>query len=59
MSVYVNGTNAGDISFTSTGGWFSGWARASLSTAIPAGATVLIKNDSGDTGLNLDSIRFD
>jgi len=59
ISVYVDGVSVGDVAFTSTGGWFANWARASLSTPIPAGSTVMIKNDAGDTGLNLDSVRID
>jgi hypothetical protein len=59
ISVYVDGTDVGDISFGATGGWFSGWTRATLTTPVPAGATIKIQNDSGDTGFNLDSIRLD
>ncbi len=58
LSVYVNGAKVGRVFFSSTGGWFSGWARVSFGTPIPSGATVLLKNDPGDAGLNLDSIRF-
>ncbi len=57
-SVYVNGTKVGTLSFTSTGGWYSGWSTASLATSIPAGATVKIQCDSGDSGFNLDSLTL-
>ncbi|MGK9146044.1 hypothetical protein KXS11_00240 [Plantibacter flavus] len=59
ISVYVNGTDVGTLTFTATGGWYTGWNRASLTTAIPAGAVVTFRNDAGDTGLNIDSVRFD
>lgn len=59
ISVYVNGVDKGNVSFASTGGWYANWARATLVLPIPAGATIQIKNDAGDTGLNVDSIRID
>jgi hypothetical protein len=57
-SVYVNGTKVGTLTFTSTGGWYSGWTTTSLTTSIPAGATVKIQCDPGDSGFNLDSLTL-
>jgi hypothetical protein len=59
ISVYVNGVDSGNVTFAGTGGWFTGWTRAGLAVTIPAGATIRIQNDTGDTGLNLDSVRLD
>jgi hypothetical protein len=58
ISVYVNGTKAGTVSFASTGGWFGSYGTAQLAVTVPAGGTLKLQNDSGDSGLNLDSIQL-
>ena len=57
-SIYVNGSKVGTLTFTSTGGWYSGWTTATASVSIPAGVTLAIQNDTGDTGFNLDALTL-
>lgn len=57
-SLYVNGVKVGLINFTSTGSWYGTYNTVNVSASIPAGATITIKNDSGDTGFNLDYIQL-
>lgn len=58
LSVYVNGVDTATVNFASTGGWFSGWTESTIAVAIPAGATLMVKNDATDAGFNLDSISL-
>lgn len=53
-AVTVNGANAGNVSFASTGGWRN-WRTQSLSVRLRAGLnTVTVQANSGSGGPNLD-----
>jgi beta-galactosidase len=56
LSLYINGTHNQNISFTSTGNWYTNYASKAINVSIPAGATVKIQYDSGDVAVNLDYI---
>jgi hypothetical protein len=59
LSLYINGIHARDISFTPNGVWTGTYATKVESISIPAGATVKLQNDSGDTyGVNIDYIQI-
>ena len=58
ISVSINGSDAGNIAFSSTGSWVSSYATVSHTISIPANATVDISFDSGDAGLNIDYLEF-
>lgn len=57
-SIYVNGVKVGVLNFWATGGWYTGWRTAAMTVSIPAGATLTIQNDAGDTGFNLDMLTL-
>lgn len=58
MSLYINGANTGkDISFPSTGRASGGYEVLTYAYRIPEGASVMLKLDSGDIGVNLDYIE--
>ncbi|MEV6013275.1 carbohydrate-binding protein [Streptomyces sp. NPDC051976] len=56
FSLYVNGDKTQEISFPATGGW-NGFAEKTVDVTIPAGATVTLKRDAGDSAINLDYIE--
>ena len=58
ISVRVNGSDVGNVNFSSTGAWVGSYASASLTTNIPAGATVDIFYDNGDSAMNVDYVAF-
>jgi hypothetical protein len=58
ISYYVNGVKGGNISFNSTGNWVTNYASLTVTKTIPAGATVEIVYESGNTALNVDYITF-
>jgi Glycosyl hydrolase family 26 len=59
LSLYINGIHTRDISFTPNGVWTGTYATKVESISIPAGATVKLQNDSGDTyGVNIDYIQI-
>ncbi len=55
IGVYINSTRY-DLYFTSNGGWSAPYVKVTLNQAVPAGATVKIQYDTGDTALNPDYI---
>ena len=59
MSVYVDGTKVGPVSFPRTGDWRS-WGAVRLQLPLKAGAsTITVRYDAGDTGnVNLDVLRL-
>ncbi len=58
ISVYVNGTNAGNLNFNSNGAWVGNYTTANMTLSIPAGASVKFQNDRGDAALNIDFVTF-
>ncbi|HTA91300.1 MAG TPA: carbohydrate-binding domain-containing protein [Polyangiaceae bacterium] len=57
LSLYVNGTKNQDITFPTTNSWSTTYATKTVSVTIPAGATLMLSNDPGDAGTNLDYIQ--
>ncbi|MEG3768500.1 CBM35 domain-containing protein [Alteromonas sp. 14N.309.X.WAT.G.H12] len=56
-SVYVDGEHAININFTATGGWSGTYTNSEvISVNIPEGATLTLKKDSDDAGINIDYI---
>ena len=58
ISVYVNGADVGTLNFNSTGSWVGNYSSTTLNLNIPAGATFALRNNSGDSALNVDFITF-
>lgn len=58
LSVYINGVDTASFGFVGTGGWFN-WSERSFAISVPAGGTLMFKNDPGDSGINIDSLQFD
>ena len=57
-SFYVNGVHARDIVFTGNGTWGGHFVDVTVLVSIPAGATVRVRCDAGDTGWNIDYVDF-
>ena len=58
ISVYINGSDAGTLSFNSTGSWVGNYNTATVNVNVPAGATFELRFNNGDAALNVDSITF-
>ncbi len=58
ISIFVNGQNAANLNFDSTGAWVGNYAEASLSINIPTGASFEIRFENGDSAMNVDNITF-
>ncbi|NUP46934.1 MAG: cellulase family glycosylhydrolase, partial [Catenulispora sp.] len=56
FSVYVNGVKNQSVSFPSTGDWGT-FATKTVHVTVPAGASITLRNDSGDTAVNVDYIQ--
>ncbi|MEV6012972.1 carbohydrate-binding protein [Streptomyces sp. NPDC051976] len=56
FSLYINGTKSQAVTFPATGDWNT-FATKTVYAAIPAGATVTLQHDSGDTIINVDYIQ--
>ncbi|REE66649.1 chitodextrinase [Paenibacillus taihuensis] len=57
LSFYVNGTKAADIPFVNTGGWTGQYQEVAVPVDIPAGTTVKIQRDPGDSDVIIDYIK--
>jgi len=55
-SLYVNGTKVQALPLDSTGSWDGKYGFATFSVHIPAGATLKLQYDNGDTAINVDCI---
>ena len=58
ISLSVNGSDAGNLSFSSTGSWVNNYSTVTLNIDIPENATFEIFFDNGDTAMNVDSVTF-
>ncbi|GLS24632.1 glycosyl hydrolase [Marinibactrum halimedae] len=58
LSYFVNGVDAGDVSFSSTGGWGGSYSQASVAVSIPQGGSFALKFQNGDTAMNIDAVEF-
>ncbi|WP_051571864.1 chitobiase/beta-hexosaminidase C-terminal domain-containing protein [Ruminiclostridium cellobioparum] len=58
LSLYINGVDSQDVTFTNTGGWNGAgkYAEKTLNVDIPAGASIKLQYDSGDVAANIDYI---
>lgn len=58
-SLFVNGTDVGQLSFTSTGGWGT-YGELTTTVNLNAGSnTIMIKQDTGDSGgVDLDKVTL-
>ncbi len=56
-AILVNGVNAGNVAFASTGGWAT-WRTASLASSLRAGSnTIRVLANTSSGGPNLDSMQ--
>ncbi|MDQ0901109.1 GDSL-type esterase/lipase family protein [Paenibacillus sp. V4I7] len=55
-SMYVNGVKTQTINFTGNGTWNGAYTSVTMPVNIPAGATLKLQYDTGDTGWNVDNI---
>ena len=58
MSIVVNGTDSGDVSFSSTGDWTNAYNTLYKPMVIPENATVELIFDNGDAAMNIDYLEF-
>ena len=56
ISYSINGADAGNIAFTSTGNWTGTYNTVSVDVTIPENATIEIFYDSGDSAMNVDKL---
>jgi lysophospholipase L1-like esterase len=55
-SMYVNGVKTQTISFAGNGVWNGAYTSVTVPVNIPAGATLKLQYETGDTGWNVDNI---
>ena len=58
ISMRVNSSDVGNVSFSSTGNWTGSYNSVDVSVNIPLNATVEIFFDNGDSAMNVDYINF-
>ena len=58
LSFAINGADAGDINFSSTGSWTGTYNTISVDVNIPQNATLEIFYDNGDAAMNIDVISI-
>ncbi|WP_123041805.1 carbohydrate-binding domain-containing protein [Cohnella candidum] len=58
LSLYVNGNKKADIPFGNTGGWTGNYQEVTVPVDIPAGATVKIQRDPGDSDVIIDYLKI-
>ena len=58
VSYFVNGSDAGDISFNSTGAWVGNYTNVTVTQTIPAGGSFEIRFQNGDAAMNVDNVTF-
>ena len=58
ISIRVNGSDRGNLSFNSTGAWVGSYQQVTFTTNIPEGAQVDIFYDNGDAAMNIDTVAF-
>ncbi|BDI32038.1 hypothetical protein CCAX7_40890 [Capsulimonas corticalis] len=59
LTLYVNGTRIQDVVFPATKSWTGTYAITTVAVPIPKGATVTLRYDDGDSGVNLDYLRIE
>lgn len=57
LSLYVNGEKKTDITFANTGGWTGHYQEVTIPVEIPAGATIKIQRDPGDSDVIIDYVK--
>ena len=58
ISLKVDGQDAGNIDFTSTGNWGGNYNAVTRNVSVTAGADFTIQFDSGDAAMNVDYVVF-
>ncbi|SHI91247.1 di-heme oxidoredictase family protein [Aquimarina spongiae] len=58
LSIFVNGNDAGNISFSSNGSWVGNYTTATIEVNVPQRATFEIIYQSGDAAMNVDELTF-
>ena len=58
ISVRVNGSNVGNVSFSSTGAWVGAYNSVTANFSVPANASVDVFFENGDTAMNVDMLSF-
>ncbi len=58
LSLYINGVDTQDLTFTNTGGWNGAgrYAEKTFTVDIPTGASIKFQFDSGDAAANIDYV---
>ncbi|WP_201005515.1 glycosyl hydrolase family 95 catalytic domain-containing protein [Paenibacillus glycanilyticus] len=59
LSLYINGADSGNITFPSTNSWNTTYSTVSVEQNIPAGATIKLQLDTGDSGANIDYVTVE
>ena len=58
LSFFIDGNDAGDFSFTSTGSWTGNYTTLSTTVNVPAGSTFEVIFQNGDAAMNIDYVAF-
>lgn len=58
LSIYVNGSDAGDLTFSSTNSWVGNYGTATINVNVPAGADFEVIFNDGDAAMNVDEVTF-
>ena len=58
ISIRINGSDVGDLAFSTTGGWTGNYSNVTLNRSVPAGASVDVFYDNGDAAINVDFVEF-
>ncbi len=56
LSYRIDGVDAGDFNFSSSGAWTGSYSEIVIPASIPPGATFDVFFDSGDTAMNVDMV---
>lgn len=58
LSVFVNGIDRGDLTFSSTGNWVGVYTNTTVNVSTNQGDNLEFRFDQGDTAINVDEITF-
>ncbi len=58
ISYRINQVDSGNVSFSSTGAWVGSYTDVTVNANVPAGASIDVFYDGGDTAMNVDYISM-
>ena len=58
ISIRVNGSDAGNVAFSSTGAWVGSYNVITANVSVPANASVDVVFENGDAAMNVDYVEF-